>query len=644
MRLNLRHILAGLALTIVSVLAFQNCSPGFQVDSSFNSFSASSIESDESVALEVAKGRDLFATNCEQCHSSIDQSPKRKITMSRLSAAIDSIGDMSFLKTLSSEERGAIVLALNATTSPSDVIVSTPAIAKNWDALTPQTCATIAPTRDIVILTKAQYANAITDVFGFTADTSALPNDERDFYRPGASSAGIGLKDVTHLEALYKVATAVAKSFDTNFATVTKKVSSCDQTTAACQTEITLKMLRRLFRHTVLATDTDFVAINEKFKSEPDFKTRLGKILTAALLSPQFLYVVEFEKGARSVASTGPHDRALSGFELASRLSFLIWNSVPDEALLDLAANGTLASPAVLKAQLDRMLADTRAERMMKSFTDQWLTLDSLDSIEKSTDTVPGFSTALVQKMKVETEKVTVDIFKAGSDVRNLYLSPKTYVDSSLATHYGISGVSGSTYVAAQRASPALAGGLLSQGSLAAVSSNDFTDPIHRGLFVYERFMCGRIGEPPGISSTVVIEGTKRAQLSGRMANTNCAGCHGKFEPLGYALEVFDPLGRFRATDESGELTGQQVSLEDGSQITEVAQLAKTIAANPLSGFCLMRNLEKYAYAGSFAPTRGLQCQTENALTTAYRNGNSFKDYVAALVLSPGFTRKLESD
>ncbi|RYZ68188.1 MAG: DUF1592 domain-containing protein, partial [Proteobacteria bacterium] len=463
-------------------------------------------------------------------------------------------------------------------------------------------------------LTPIQYANIIADTFGFAVNTSALPAESRDYYTPSASSGGVGLRDVSQLETYYKTALAVSTSLNNDFDNVTKKFSACVQSASACQTEITLKVLSRLFREKLSGTEAEVVAITDKFKAETDFKTRLTNSVVAALMSPRFLYVVEFQAGFRTTPLLVNKLRTLTDVEVASRLSFLIWNSSPDEELLNLAAAKTLSQPAVLKAQLARLLANSKSDRFVKTFTGDWLNITGLNQTSKDAGLVPGFSQSLMGKMKTETEMFSLSNFRSGVDIRQLFTSEKTFVDSALATHYGIAGVSGTNFVEVRKPASDLQAGLLSQGSLSAATAGDATDPIHRGLYLYSRFLCGRIPDPPASASLVAFEGSKFEQMLQRGQNQSCAGCHAKFESLGYVLEVLDPVGRFRTTDEAGAMTGRTVAMENGTPVTSVRDLSQALSSDPLTGFCLMRNLEKYALSGSFASTKGLQCQTENQL------------------------------
>ncbi|RYZ67576.1 MAG: hypothetical protein EOP05_17570, partial [Proteobacteria bacterium] len=167
--------------SLVLILSFQNCTPGFQYDSSA-SLSSVVDDSNGDTAAELAKiskGRDLYATNCESCHAQIDNSDKRIISVASLSRAIDSQSQMKFLKTISPEDRSLIVLALTKSGNLNEEVLGTPVIAKTWETLAPKSCSKDGASKDIAVLTPIQYANIIADTFGFAVNTSALPAESR---------------------------------------------------------------------------------------------------------------------------------------------------------------------------------------------------------------------------------------------------------------------------------------------------------------------------------------------------------------------------------------------------------------------------------------------------------------------------------
>ena len=265
------------------------------------------------------------------------------------------------------------------------------------------------------------------------------------------------------------------------------------------------------------------------------------------LVSPAFLFHIE---RAQSSADSGGVHR-ISDFELASRLSYYLWSSMPDDELLSVAESGTLAKPDVLDAQIARMLNDPRAAALSENFVGQWLETRNLDSIKPDPDKFPAWSAELKEAMRTETRMLFESILHNNQPVSEFLTARYTFLNAALARFYGIPGVSGPEFRRVELNTDQR-GGVLGHGSVLAVSSYPSrTSVVLRGRFILDNIL-GSPPPPPPANVPSLDEdsvGTKlslRQQMEKHRADPTCASCHAKMDPLGFALENYDAIGRWR--------------------------------------------------------------------------------------------------
>ena len=268
--------------------------------------------------------------------------------------------------------------------------------------------------------------------------------------------------------------------------------------------------------------------------------------LRAVLVSPQFLFRIE-----QDPANVAPGTAyRLSDLELASRLSFFLWSSIPDDELLDAAMQGRLKQPAVLEKQVRRMLADSRSEALVNNFAEQWLYLRNLASANPDARMFPDFDDNLRQAFRRETEMFFESIMREDRNVLDLLRANYTFVNERLAKHYGIPNVYGSRFRRVTFGPEDNRGGLLSQGSILTVTSYATrTSPVIRGKWVLTNIL-GTPPPPPPANVPPLKEAaengkvlTMRERMAEHRANPACAGCHKLMDPVGFALENFDAVG-----------------------------------------------------------------------------------------------------
>jgi hypothetical protein len=348
-----------------------------------------------------------------------------------------------------------------------------------------------------------------------------------------------------------------------------------------CARTILTTLARRAYRRPVTADDLDpLMEIYEAERAEGTFDAGIEQALRLVLTSPKFLFRVETPPAAAGGVEP------VSGIELASRLSFFLWSSIPDDELLALAEQGRLDEPAVLEAQVERMLRDPRSRALVDSFATQWLRLRNLRSHTPIAHDFPNFDNELREAFRIETERFFESIIREDRSVLDLLNADYTYVNERLARHYGIRNVYGSHFRRVTVEQEARRG-LLGHGSILTVTSYpNRTSPVLRGKWVLENILgAPPPAPPPNVPDLEENEPGQearslRARLEEHRRNPTCASCHRVMDPLGLALENFDGLGGWREKEHGGAIdpTGQ---LADGTPIDGPVALREALLERP---------------------------------------------------------------
>jgi len=351
-----------------------------------------------------------------------------------------------------------------------------------------------------------------------------------------------------------------------------------------CATRILTTLLRRAYRRPV--TDADLqspLQFYREARAKGDFEAGIETALSAVLVSPEFLFRVEQEP-----AGLAPNTAyRISNLELASRLSFFLWSSIPDDELLEAAIHGKLQTPAVLEKQVRRMLADRRSRALVTNFAGQWLYLRNLASTTPDMRLFPDFDDNLRQAFRQETELFVESILREDRSVLDLLRANYTYLNERLAKHYGIPNVYGSRFRRVSFGEDSVRGGLLRQGSILTVTSYATrTSPVLRGKWIMDNLL-GAPPPPPLPAVPALKENTGmgkirtvRERLAEHRANPACSGCHQLMDPVGFSLENYDAVGRWR-TVEDGKPIDASGGLPDGSQFTGVSGLQQALVSRP---------------------------------------------------------------
>jgi hypothetical protein len=374
----------------------------------------------------------------------------------------------------------------------------------------------------------------------------------------------------------------------------------------ACARQLLTTLMRRAYRRPI--TEADLRKPMELYgeaRNDGGFEAGIEMALSAVLVNPQFVFRIEPDPAG---APSGSAYR-VTDVQLASRLSFFLWSTIPDDELLDLAERGELGRPDVLRAQVRRMLADARSQSLVTNFAGQWLHLRNLESITPDLRLFPDFDDNLRQAFRRETELLFEEVMREDRSVLDLIASDHTYLNERLARHYGIPHVQGSRFRRVDLGGDRVRGGLLRQGSVLMVTSYATrTSPVLRGKWVLENLL-GTPPPPPPANVPALKDNTVSSSLSVRerlaehRANPACAGCHTLMDPVGFALENFDAVGRWRASEE-GRPVDATGGLPDGSRFEGVDGLERALLRRPelfvatlaekLLTFALGRGVEPY--------------------------------------------------
>src|SRR5688572_21065984 len=426
---------------------------------------------------------------------------------------------------------------------------------------------------------------------------------------------------------------------------------------SACADRILTTLLRRAYRRDVTADDLRLVRrFYEAGRAERDFDLGIQRALERVLVSPQFLFRIEQEPAGATPGSV----YRVGDFELASRLSFFLWSSIPDDELLNAAAAGTLRQPVVLRRQVSRMLADPRSRSLVTNFAAQWLFLRDVETKEPDVYLFRDFDEGVRAAFARETELFLDSILRPSAvaqgapssvegrenrSVLDLMTADYTFLNEPLAKHYGIPHITGSHFrrVTLPKDSPRR--GLLGHGSVLSVTSySTRTSPVLRGKYVLENLLASPPPPPPPDVPSLNTERSgqplsMKEAMQMHRASPSCAGCHAKMDPIGFALENFDALGRWRA-EENGRPLEVTSALPDGTTVDGVEGVRQLVLRDPalfveaITGKLLM-----------YALTRNIQYYDQPAIRViareSARQNHTFASLVLGVVSSVPFQSRL---
>ena len=421
----------------------------------------------------------------------------------------------------------------------------------------------------------------------FAAKTSAYVEDlfdpylRRDPYRAGNGEPAISSVTITGPQP---ETASVSESPSRLKLFVCTPASAAAADAATCARTVISTLARRAYRRPVTDADLEIpLALYRDGASKGGFESGIELAVRSILVSPHFLF--RFEGQPASIAPNTPY--RISDLELASRLSFFLWSSIPDDELVDVAVKKTLHKPEVLQQQVRRMLADSRSQALVDNFAGQWLHIRNVAGFQPSPELLFHFDDNLRKAFERETKLFFESIIRENRSVLDLLDADYTFLNERLATHYGIRGVYGERFRRVSLPANSARRGLLGQGSiLTGTSRANRTSPVIRGKWILENIL----GTPPPPPPPNVPELEEerdprkvlpmREQLAAHRANPVCASCHAQMDQLGFALENFDAIGEWREMYSSGLPIDASAELPDGTKFDGPTQLRKVLLSH----------------------------------------------------------------
>ncbi len=373
--------------------------------------------------------------------------------------------------------------------------------------------------------------------------------------------------------------------------------SAADET--ACAETILSTLARRAYRRPVTADDlTPLLDFFREGRNEGSFDDGIERGIRRLLVSPEFLFRVTPDPGG--LAPGTPYE--IDDFQLASRLSFFLWSSIPDDELLNAAESGILRNPDILGQQVRRMIGDERFSTFVENFAGQWLFLRNLEATVPVQSVFPDFDDTLRQAFRRETELFFESIVREDRGALELLDASYSFLNERVATHYGIPNVKGSHFRRVQFEDGSVRGGLLAHGSILTVTSYpNRTSPVVRGKWILENiFGAPPPDPPPNVPELETVDSggtvlSMRERMEQHRANPACAGCHAMMDPLGLALENFDAVGKWRTLGESGQPIDATGALPDGAPFEGSDGLRQALLSSDLFVVTLTEKMLTYA-------------------------------------------------
>lgn len=493
-------------------------------------------------------------------------------------------------------------------------------------------------------LNRAEYNNTVHDLLGTNLKPAEdFPIDDRG--NGFDNMADVLTLSPLHLSVYHTAAKALAAEALSN-ATQRAALVTCDLVQGdACIRQVLKGFAYRAWRRPIADAELErMLAVVNVAKANGDSaEVGLGLALRALLLSPHFIFRVELDQDP---ASLTPH--ALSGYELASRLSYFLWSSMPDSALMASAESGALGNVATLKEQATRLLADARARSIIDNFAGQWLHLRAVDTLEPDQKLFPSVDAPLLSAMKSETELLFKDIAFQGAPLVQLLTANYTYLNDRLATHYGLPAVGSTELKKVDLSGNAQRGGFLTQGGFLTLTSHvNRTSPVVRGKWVLDELLCATVPPPPpnvnlaGVSMAKEQGLTQRQALEVHRADPTCNSCHQLMDPIGLGLENYDAIGVYRDMD-AGKPIDANGQLPSGETFVGSKELAARVAAKPEFARCVARKLYSYALGRPPVETAGhMDGPTIDSLAQGLTTNNfSFAALADQIITSPTFTSR----
>ena len=496
-------------------------------------------------------------------------------------------------------------------------------------------------------LNLAEYDNTMRDLLGTKTHPSVdfkFPVDDRgsDF----DNTSDVLSVSPLHLSSYNAAASALIAAALASPAQRALLVS-CDLSTGAeCARTALAAFVPRAWRREVSTAEIDQLMSIVALATSKGDQAEVGFALAlrAVLLSSYFVFRPEVDP---SPASLTPH--ALGEYELASRLSYFLWSSMPDAPLFAAAKAGTLHEPAQLAAQISRMLADPKAQALVENFAGQWLLTRLIDDAQPDTTLFPGFDVKLRDAFKAESEMLFHEVAFNGLPADQLLTANFTFANDRLAKFYGLPPVGSDELKRVDLSGNSQRRGLLTQGGILTVNAHgDRTSPVKRGKFVLNALLCTDIPPPPPTVNTTIApdssgQKTLRQVLSVHLTGPVCSSCHSLMDPIGFGMENYDAIGAYRTTDNQLPVDATGTLPTTGQAFNGLVELTQLIAKNPAFPSCVASKLYTYALGRGLVlnDPKHLDPSALSAAASRFSgSGLKFQELVAGVVNSPTFLNR----
>ena len=582
-----------------------------------------------------------------------------------LSACVGELdGDASSINTENSTSSTSNEIPPSMASSSVSVSVSsitTSSSSPNSAAALPEPLAPIDPYPTLLSrLSRDEYNNTLRDLlYPNSAIHTHTPfeygyNKDFSLGRFGNEAKALSLSE-GHIKAYFQAATKIAiQAGDGQF----PSAIPCSPSDSMCVDTVINRFAPRAWRRPLTTEDKSqlYILYNDTLADAQDPTVALITLVRALLISPNFIFRPEIDPNLNS-----PKARDLTPYELASRLSYFLWASMPDKALFEAAADGSLTDDAVLIAQVERMLDDKKAKTLVTIFAERWFDFSRTTSTTKKPDLFPSYTDALAQDFLQESYHFIEYMLSENRPFTDLVNAKYTFLNGPLAEHYGVSGYTSHEFQLHQWDSNSPRSGLLGHSSV--LTGNSFygtenTKPVRRGDTVLKYLLCAPL---PDSSDAIGVralfpeipEGlTPRETLEFHTDSNNiCANCHSWMDPIGFALEGFDPIGRARDSYPDGGFVETSATLPTGESFSGSAELGNILAGKAELATCAIQRTMAYALgrdinASNFAFNN--RDADYSALYQIYQNtqdnGHRVRDVITEIVLSPAFRQRRGAD
>jgi hypothetical protein len=506
-------------------------------------------------------------------------------------------------------------------------------------SVTPMTAAPQVGVITLRRLNRTEYGNTLRDLAGTSKDYGAsFPPENLSF---GFDNIGEALTiQPLHIELYEQSAEAVLNELFARPAgdAVRARFLGCSAAAGrSCVVQSLIAFAQYAYRRPVLEAEIagladiaqDFVATG----GSADEGLKLA--FKGVLLSPHFIYRVELDADPTSKA---PH--RVSAFELASRLSYYLWSTMPDQPLLLEAQQGTLTTDAGLAQQIERMLSDPRSSALVSNFVGQWLNLRRIEQVKPDYAVFSSFDDELRASLRQESEQFFAELFQKGRPISELLTGTFTYVNKRLATHYGLPAPAGAGFERVDLAGTTRLGFLTQASFLTATSNPTRTSPVKRGKWVLDQLLCSPPPPPPpGVDSAGVDMGSAsvRQRLEQHRAKEPCRSCHAVMDPIGLSFENFDGIGVYRTEDQYGPIdaTGTLPTAAGDVSFLGASQLVPILAQDERLAGCIAEKVLTYAVGRGFSAADQPTLKAVTDATSA--SGKGFRSLFASAAASEAF-------